>query len=780
MRKIISSVILFFLFFSAYAQIATISGRVVSKINQEGLPGASVIVDHSTNGTITDVDGKYSLQAPIGKHSITFRMIGMKEKTEPVNLQESENMVVIMMLEDDSKELGVVVVSASKFEQKLEEVTVSMNVIKPSLVEAKNTTTMEDIIDQTPSVSVIDGQANIRGGSGWSYGAGSRVLILVDDLPQLTADAGDVKWNFLPVENLEQIEVIKGAASALYGSSALNGIINVRTAYPKAIPQTRINVYSGFYNTDEKIKLGDSTYNLNWSGSIPQQISGINFLHSRQIKNLDLIVGGNMFFDDGYREGEYENRGRFNCNTRYRFKKIDGLSCGVNLNTMYTEGSLTFIWHDDTTGAYRPFQFPGSSALISGYTTYRTNIDPFITYVGKKGSQWKLRTRYFRTNNLNNTHQESKADFYYSELQYQKRIKEIITLTTGLVASDSKVRSELYNNHEGTNLAFYLQGDLKWQRLILSFGGRIEKNRIDSLSDKLTPVLRAGLNYKLFEGTNLRASFGQGYRYPAIAEKYVTTDLSILHIYPNDSLQSEKSWSAEVGVMQGIKLGRWRGYIDAAAFYTRFNDMIEFTFSQWEKPTIDSLGFHFGVGFKALNIGETEIKGLDISLAGEGELGPLTLSLLAGYTYMVPDQLIYDSSYVKAVDGTLYKGAYLGSDSSNFLKYRYAHLAKADIGIAYKKISIGISCRYNSIMKNVDKLFVDTVFYGPLLTPGVKHYRDERKTGDLIFDARVSYQIIYNAKFAFIVKNVFNYIFMQRPADMQPPRTFTGQLTITF
>ena len=141
---------------------------------------------------------------------------------------------------ETAKELGLIVVSAGKFEQRIEDVTVSMNVIKPKLIEEKNTTTMEDIIDQSPSVNIIDGQANIRGGSGWSYGAGSRVAVLVDDLPMLTADAGDVKWSFLPVENVEQIEVLKGASSVLFGSSAMNGIINVRTAYPKDTPQTRI------------------------------------------------------------------------------------------------------------------------------------------------------------------------------------------------------------------------------------------------------------------------------------------------------------------------------------------------------------------------------------------------------------------------------------------------------------------------------------------------------------------------------------------------------------
>ena len=96
-------------------------------------------------------------------------------------------------------------------------------------------------------MDILDGQPGIRGGAGYSYGAGSRVLVLLDDLPILTGDAGDVKWDYLPVENVGQIEIIKGASSVLYGSSALNGVFNIRTAYPASKPETYLNTFMGVY-----------------------------------------------------------------------------------------------------------------------------------------------------------------------------------------------------------------------------------------------------------------------------------------------------------------------------------------------------------------------------------------------------------------------------------------------------------------------------------------------------------------------------------------------------
>ncbi len=762
------------------AQTTELKGRVTTTASKEALIGVTVIADSSATATSSDVNGDYSLKLMPGKHNLTFKMIGMSEKRLVVELKEGETKSLNVSLEESTKELGLVVVSASKFEQRIEDVTMSMQVLKPDIVENKNTTSMDEIIDQIPGVNVIDGQANIRGGSGWSYGAGSRVTVLVDDLPQLTADAGDAKWSFLPVENLQQIEVIKGASSAQFGASALNGVINIRTAYPTATPKTKLNIFTGFYDPNQKIELNDTTYDLNWSGNIPHKMSGANFFHSRQIKNFDLVVGGNVLMDDGYRQGEYEMRGRFNFNTRYRSRKIDGLSYGLNFNTMYTVGTLFFIWQNDTTGAFLPLGGTGDGTSLSDYTTYRTNVDPFLTYADKKGNTHKIRTRYFKTTNINNTNQGSTAQFYYGEYQYQKRFSDKLSLSGGIAENYSKVVSDLYENHDGNNFAGYAQADFKLWKLTFSLGGRAEKYRIDSLSDKITPVFRSGINYHVLKETYLRASYGQGYRYPSIAEKYVSTDVGLLGIFPNDSLSAEKGSSTEIGLMQGIKISGWKGYFDVAIFQNKYDNMIEFAFSQWAPVPSHPPYVHY-IGFKGLNIGNTKITGIDISLSGVGKICGINTTLIAGYTYIKPIQTYFDSTYIKAIGKALgiEDNGYLGTDSSNILKYRFQNMFKGDLEFGYKKFAIGLSVRYTSYMKNIDKLFVHP-FWGSQISPGVTHYRQSYKSGDTIYDLRMSCQVTENAKLSLIVKNLTNHLYMQRPTDMQPPRIFMVQVGINF
>ena len=161
-----------------------------------------------------------------------MKYIGYQTQTKNIQLTDGETKEFSLTLMPESNQLDDVVISASKYEQKLGDVPVSMAVIKPALIENKATRDAQAIVEQVPGVQINENQVSIRG-SGWSYGAGSRVLVMVDGMPMLAGDANDIKWSAIPLENISQIEILKGASSVLYGSSALNGVINIRTQYQK-------------------------------------------------------------------------------------------------------------------------------------------------------------------------------------------------------------------------------------------------------------------------------------------------------------------------------------------------------------------------------------------------------------------------------------------------------------------------------------------------------------------------------------------------------------------
>ena len=210
----ITAIILLFnaLVVNAGEQQGLIRGSVYDNHTGDPLPNASVIFERG-RGTTSGIDGYYHLRVDAGQISVTFRFIGYRAVTRSVFVAPGDTVDLDMGLEQDIGEINQVVVSAGKVEQRLSELTVSMNVIKPEAIASSHITDAADLINKSPGIEVMDGQASIRGGSGYSYGAGSRVLALIDGLPVLSADAGNIRWQFLPLENISQIEIIKGASS---------------------------------------------------------------------------------------------------------------------------------------------------------------------------------------------------------------------------------------------------------------------------------------------------------------------------------------------------------------------------------------------------------------------------------------------------------------------------------------------------------------------------------------------------------------------------------------
>ncbi len=764
-NKFFFNFLTFFLFFTVtiQAQQAFVSGTIRDSLNGEILVGAVVRIA-SGGGAVTDLNGFYTLPVPAGTVKLRFNYSGYYADSVVLSTEVGKTIRYDLRMVGSSKQLSIVVVSSSRYAQNIFEVPVSIEVIRPKLIENKCTANLETVMDQVPGVSMTDGQANIRGGSGYSYGAGSRVLMVVDDMPLLSGDAGDIKWNYLPIENVSQVEVMKGASSTLFGSSALNGVIHFRTAYPTDKPVTTITMFSGFYDAPQRKE-------LKWWPNANPTFSGVNFSHARQIGNLDLVLGGHVFSDAGYRYLETEQRERMNMNLRYRFKKIPGLNVGVNTNMMTTRGGLFIIWYNDQL-AYIP-----SDSTTQNYKNNRFNIDPYINYFGPKGSKHSIRTRFFRTNNMNDTKQGSLADLYYGEYQFQHRFKNGFNFTSGLLWTHSKVNSDLYLSHTAENIAAYVQCDRKFSsRLFVTIGVRAEYFRGDSIASEYSvklkntdtlmtlpfrPVLRAGLTYRVGEATFLRVSYGQGYRFPAIAEKHIRTAAAGLEVYPNPNLKPESGQSAEIGIKQGVRIGNnWKGYADGSIYWMQYSDMMEFTFGQYGNPMIDPL---FGLGFKSINIGSTRIRGVDFSVMGEGKIGKVGLMLLAGYTYIDPVSLRWNPA----------KDTLFQTSTENILKYRYRHIAKFDCEATYKKFSFGVSMRYNSRMENIDKFFEQAL-------PGIKAYRDRFQKGDLVFDTRIIFQLTERTRISLITNNILNREYTSRPADVQPPRNFVFQALLKF
>jgi iron complex outermembrane receptor protein len=795
------SVIVFLLLSTAvFGQRTTISGIVRDSRSDEALPGVVVRNMATGTGTSCDLFGRFQLAAQAGD-SLFFSYVGYLPEKRLLLVQNVSGEFIVRM-QAQSNEFSVVVVSAGKFEQQVSEVTVSMEVLQPELLRDKNVVSANEALQQTPGVSIVDKEPQIRSGSGYSFGAGSRVQILVDDMPVLSGDAGRPAWDYLPVENVSQIEVIKGASSVLYGSAALSGVINMRTAYPSDTARTVVTAYHGVYS---KPQSAGSVY---WQGNL--QRSGINFLHLQKFGALDVTIAGNVVGDDGHLgpikdsvDGTFSDgynpltvdryaansRARLNANLRYRSKTISGLSYGLNSNWNVSNSLSTLIWDNAQTNLYAAYD--GSATRTRQLLG---TVDPYITYFTPGGQRHSLRTRWQSLDNNNDNNQGNFSDQYYGEYQYQHQWGQErnlnLTTTFGAVGIYTQARGELFTggNPDGRNTAenyaAFFQVDKKlWEKLNLSGGVRYEFFRINEDEDS-KPVFRAGANYALGRATFLRASYGQGFRFPSIAEKFIVTGVGAINIFANPDLVAETSDNMEIGLKQGFRVGRFLGYADVAVFQQQYENFIEFTFGQW-LPITSITDINKSFGFKSLNTGNARISGAEFSIMGGGDIGLSNFQLLAGYTYTQPVSLSPTLDYYKPNAGVenLSSVSYLSSSSDttgNILKYRLQHLVRADLAWRRGKFTAGLSARYNSHMQNIDKIFTDLeTVPSSGFNPGLTQWRAEHTTGDIVVDCRLGYTLMGKHRLAIVVNNLLNREYAIRPLAIEQPRNTMLQYTLT-
>ena len=732
MRYILTAII--FLLASAVNSAenkSIIRGRIIDKNSREPLAGVYVLYGKHL-GTISDEKGLYNINTDSEKLSVIFQLIGYESVTKELTILANDTLELNIELEMKIREIDQIVVSADKIEKRVAELSVSTNIIKPSLLSDNHITDAQEIINKTSGIEVMDGQASVRGGSGFSYGAGSRVLALIDGLPILSADAGNIKWQYMPMDNLSQIEIIKGASSVLYGSSALNGIINFRTADASNIPVTQFFAEAGIFSKPR---------NKNWVWwDTPRVFSSASFSHLQKFGKTDFGISSNFFIDEGYRKLNDEKLGRLGLKIKHYNAKIEGLNYGLNLNSGYNVKRDFVLWEDADTGALK------QSALtaVEYHGTFLA-VDPFISLkkTGRYQHDLKMRMQTTLSRLPESEQNNSDAISLYAEYQLWYRLMDFLDLTAGISQNSSWVNSNFFGDHTCINVAGFTQFELRpLNRLKTVAGLRLENYTLDGIHDKIVPILRAGLNWQAADFTFLRASFGQGYRFPSIAEKFAATSLGSVKIIPNPDVLPESGWSSELGIKQGVLFGQIIGQADFSLFLLQNSNMIEYMFGIYPE----------GLGFRAANVEQSRVYGLEFEFAFSRSYGAVQTTLTGGYTFMYPvefNKLTHENTDI-------------------YLKYRRKHSGLISFGTQWKKFDLGLDFYVKSKILNIDDIFLTTS-----ILPGFDEYWAGHNTGYGLLDVKAGYKINNKFTISLVVKNITNTEYMGRPGDIQPQRNFS-------
>lgn len=795
--SIISLILLFCALHTLGQDHGYLEGTIKADDTGETLIGAHIKLkgDLST-GAITDIDGNYSIQVPAGHYVFVVSFTGMETATLEVDINPGEILKRNVKLKPYVNELQGVEIKVGRFDRSIEEITTSMEIIKPEIIQNKNVTNIASILDYAPGLNILDGEPQIRGGSGFTFGVGSKVGIFIDDMPLLSGDASRPYWDLIPTENIDQIEIVKGCASVLSGSNALSGAIYVRTARPKLEPLTRVKVFGGAYTAPKNS-------DMKWWNKFPY-VTGADYFYTRIIKNTDFTIGANVLLDHGYigpPQSQFEDtltnftedqmakkRYRLNFNIRQRSERVKGLNYGVNGNIMYNQSNLVLAWLDLNEGFYRAY--PGAVLLQDQFTFY---VDPFVNFYSKIGITHSFKARVLYSDTDQSNDQNIRSTVYYGDYNFGRKYDFLkgLAFIGGITFQYNDVNSTMYAgsgnpNNYLLNLSGYAEVDFNVFKVInFSAGARLEYYDMNNTPSETKPVFRAGLSLKLLQETYLRASVGQGFRYPTVAEKYIEIDVGSFGVYNNPGLVPESSLNAEIGVKQGFKFANYFGYIDFAVFQQDYENTIEYLFGLWDSTY--TWPFY---GFKFVNTGKSRVTGIDVSITGKAQISKnAVMKTMIGYNYIMPKTL--EPDYVFAEDystGTNSEFSYTTTSvdpSRNILKYRFLHSIKADIEFDVGNFSTGVSFKYFSKIENLDKAIEELEAYTNQPGVGIQpiaymDYYNNHNNGSFIFDFRVSQVFGGMHKVSLIVDNLLNRWYSLRPLKAEQMRKVMVQYALTF
>ncbi|MEO0581691.1 MAG: TonB-dependent receptor [Bacteroidota bacterium] len=786
--------------FPLFAQedLVTVTGQVVDSETNSPLIGATLVTKGGLVGQLTDEEGKFSIQLDRSSFplELVVTYIGYEANNFQVDLSSYRDIRIPLSAEGVS--IDDVVITASKgFEQSQADLTASIQVVKPRAIDLQALPSVDDAISLIPGVDNQDGQINIRGSSGYAYGVGSRVMVTLDGLPLITGDAASASLDLVPVDNIAQIEVLKGASSVLYGSAALGGVINVITSDAQATPRTVLRVRGGIFDQPANPA-------LDWDGDDNARSGSIHLFHSRQLFKgsklgpVDFTLQANAIKETGYRQGTDTEEYRGVAMLKWR--PIKGLTLGVNTSIsidssgqiLYWDGYFpdTLIENGQTIvsgGALTPTQDDGG---FRRQLQVQTAIDPVVKYVNDKGQMFWYRGRYLTTNNQNNTNQSTRSSIFYNDFLYQmpvaKKLNWIsgVTYTASTINGDSLYGGEYVFNgdtissngdHTGNSLGIYTQLDGKFGKLNTNLGIRYESVQIDNSAREALPVFRAGLNYEIAKGTNVRASVGQAFRVPSIAERFANTSGGGVIVEPNPSIGSERGYSAEVGFRQGFATkgpkSSIKGYLDIAAFRMQYEDMVEFGVSP--SNTFDPLSGNFDVGFSSINVADARITGAELTGLFAGQFGDAFVNLSGGIMYIDPQNLnpAPPDSQVDLSQGdgdvlNLFNGNKV--DRPSFLKYRQNWTIRASLSVGYGPVSLTGNYRYKSFTETIDQYLL-------VVIPDLREFRTFYPEGTTVLDLILNWDVNPTHQISFIVNNALNEEYTVIPGFLAPQRKFTIQ-----
>lgn len=702
-----------------------INGRVTDQETGDPLVGVNVLLKGTFIGAATNGNGEFIITNLNPKiYTLVFSMIGYTKMTFSISVDKNYPHLDIK-LQQDVLSSPQVIVTASRKAQDIMESQLSVAVIGMRNIREKSAVSLAKVLPYEAGINTVKGQLNIRGASGYTMGAGERSLILLDGVPLLGSAAGNISWSVIPTSEIEQIEIIKSGGSALYGSSALGGVLNIITRNAPAKPETKIRIKTGKYSQPKYEQ-------WQWRDK-PGTYHTTEVTHAQPFGNHSGWLRLQRSKDGGATQLGWDESWNITGKWKWNYKSQYTASLYGNY---YTDKSgLVNQWKSPAD----PFEAPVGDAKDYGVGS-KLNINGFFNYIYSPNMVVKVKSALYDVHwkNHGRTNQNySNEQKWFGETQINTNLFHSLNITAGSVLQHGSIDAEIFGNHTSLSAALYFLAQQRvLPQLTLSAGGRFESYHVDDDLLDQTFAPQVALNWRPQEWLAFRTSVSRGFRVPTIAEMFSKARMGIFEVDRNPDLEPEYSLSRELGVTVMIPGGKWISHIgiDGAIFHTDFENLIE--------PCANDTG---AIQFQ--NVTNARIAGAEIGI--KSGLLNNHLMVTSAYTWLDPVE-------VNEI-----------GDVTDTLSYRFRHTWVNSATAYFFGFSAGLEYRYSSRIDNVEL------------------FEENPETGS---DMRVPIHV-WNAGFGyqrkgwellFRVENILQYYYTELERNMGSERTFSVDFVKNF